>query len=60
MKEINASLGFIGLAAMSYVSHITNHPAFCKFFLITGVAGVVLAVVTGVLTSVVEGIRKGK
>lgn len=60
MKEINTSLGFIGLAAMSYVSHIANHPAFCKFFLITGVAGVVLAVILGITTSVIEALEKKK
>lgn len=60
MKEINTSLGFIGLAAMSYVAHITNHPVFCKFFLIVSAASIVFAVILGISTSVIEALEKKK
>jgi len=54
MKVNETSLGSIGTAAMAYVSHITNHPSLCKFFLEVGIFGVVLAIVA----SVVVGIAK--
>lgn len=47
------SLGSIGAAAMAYVSHITNHPSLCKFFLMAGAVGVVLAVFFGIVDGVV-------
>lgn len=60
MKEINTSLSFIGLAAMSYVSHIANHPAFCKFFLIVGAVSIAFAVILGISTSIIETLEKKK
>lgn len=43
------SLGSIEAAAMAYVSHITNHPSLCMFFLMAGAVGVVLAVFFGIV-----------
>lgn len=60
MKISETSLGSIGTAAMAYVSHITNHPSLCKFFLVVGIFGVVLAIVAGVVAGVVASIAKEK
>lgn len=60
MKISETSLGSIGTAAMAYVSHITNHPSLCKFFLVVGIFGVVLAIVVGVVANIAKNIGKGE
>jgi len=54
MKINETSLGSIGTAAMAYVSHITNHPSLCTFFLVAGIFGVVLTIVAGVVVSIAK------
>lgn len=58
MKISETSLGSIGTAAMAYVSHITNHPSLCKFFLVAGIFGAVLAIVAGVVAGIATGIKE--
>lgn len=53
-------LGSVGLAAMAYVSHITNHPSLCEFFLKVGVVGAIIAVITGIVTGIAKGIGRNK
>lgn len=60
MKISETSLGSIGTAAMAYVSHITNHPSLCKFFLVVGIFGVAITIVAGVVAAIVTGIKEEK
>lgn len=47
IQEIN--LGSVGIAAMAYVSNITNHPSLCGFFLKAGVVGVIVAIIKSIM-----------
>lgn len=52
------SLESVGIAAMAYVAHITNHPSICEFFLKVGVVGVILAIIGGIIGGIIDGIMK--
>lgn len=58
MKISETSLGSIGTAAMAYVSHITDHPSLCKFFLVAGIFGVVLSIVAGVVVGIAKSVKE--
>ena len=60
MNVQGIELGSVGLAAMAYVSHITNHPSLCEFFLKVGVVGAIIAVIAEVITSIVKCARRNK
>ena len=60
MNVQGIELGSVGLAAMAYVSHITNHPSLCEFFLKVGVVGAVIVVIAEVITSIVKCARRNK
>ena len=60
MNVQGIELGSVGLAAMAYVSHITNHPSLCEFFLKVGVVGAVIAVIAEVITSIAKCARRNK
>ena len=60
MSVQGVELGSVGLAAMAYVSHITNHPSLCEFFLKIGVVGAVIAVIAEVITAIAKGIGRNK
>lgn len=50
----------LGLAAMAYVSHITNHPSLCEFFLKVGVVGAIIAIIVCITTSIAKGVGRNK
>lgn len=54
MNVNGVSLGSLGTAAMAYVSHITNHPKLCMFFLVVGTVGAV----TSIIAEIVIGFSK--
>ena len=60
MNVQGIELGSVGLAAMAYVSHITNHPSLCEFFLKVGVVGAVIAVIAEVIASIAKCVRGNK
>ena len=60
MNVQGIELGSVGLAAMAYVSHITNHPSLCEFFLKVGVVGAVIAVIAEVITSIAKCVGRNK
>lgn len=60
MNVQGIELGSVGLAAMAYVSHITNHPSLCEFFLKVGVVGAVIVVIAAVITSIVKCVGRNK
>lgn len=60
MNVQGIELGSVGLAAMAYVSHITNHPSLCEFFLKVGVVGAIIAVIAEVIASIAKCARRNK
>ena len=60
MNVQGIELGSVGLAAMAYVSHITNHPSLCEFFLKVGVVGAVIVVIAAVITSIAKCVGRNK
>ena len=60
MNVQGIELGSVGLAAMAYVSHITNHPSLCEFFLKVGVVGAVIVVIAEVIVSIAKCVRGNK
>lgn len=52
------SLGSLGTAAMAYVSHITNHPKLCMFFLVVGIVGVVTSILGEIVIGLVKAEKK--
>lgn len=60
MNVQGIELGSVGLAAMAYVSHITNHPSLCEFFLKVGVVGAVIAVIAEVIVSIAKCVGRNK
>ena len=60
MNVQGIELGSVGLAAMAYVSHITNHPSLCEFFLKVGVVGAIIAIIAGIITSIAKGVGRNK
>lgn len=54
MSVNNVSLGSLGTAAMAYVSHITNHPKLCMFFLVVGIVGAVIGIICGIAADLVK------
>ena len=60
MTTNEISLGAVELAAMAYVSHITNHPSLCEFFLKVGAVGVILAIIVGIIAGIIAGVVKSK
>lgn len=60
MNVQGIELGSVGLAAMAYVSHITNHPSLCEFFLKVGVVGAIIAVIAEVIASIAKCVGRNK
>lgn len=60
MNVQGIELGSVGLAAMAYVSHITNHPSLCEFFLKVGVVGAIIAVIAEVIVSIAKCVGRNK
>lgn len=60
MNVQGIELGSVGLAAMAYVSHITNHPSLCEFFLKVGIVGAIIAIIVGITTGIAKGIGRNK
>ena len=60
MNVQGIELGSVGLAAMAYVSHITNHPSLCEFFLKVGVVGAVIAVIVDIVAGIAKCARRNK
>lgn len=60
MNVQGIELGSVGLAAMAYVSHITNHPSLCEFFLKVGVVGAIIAIIVDIITGIAKGVGRNK
>ena len=58
MKISETSLGSIGTAAMAYVSHITDHPSLCMFFLVSGIVGVTLTIAASLVACIAKGLTE--